>query len=176
MNGCYSQLGGDSLLSKQMRGNFAQIPNDTEPGHDLQRVVGDINLPPEEALARRSHKVMMVIVPALAEGEESQEPIVAAGVRGFVAARTKEVRERIDGEGVMPQKHGAQAETPHKEMPSANKPQRRAERDRRHHVVFVQPAKFGELGEVADVLEPRVVVFVGDDPANVRPEKSEERG
>src|SRR5207249_10913811 len=103
-----------------MSGNFAQIPDDAEPGHDFQRVIGDVNLPPEKALARRSHKVMMVVVPAFSEGEERQQPIVTAGVRGFVAPRPEEVRERVDGKSVMPQKNGAQTETPHKKMPAAD--------------------------------------------------------
>src|SRR5258708_25008566 len=71
------QLNGDGLLGQQVRGDFAEIPDDAEPGHNLQRVVGDVNFPPEEALARGSHKVMMVVVPAFAQGEQSEQPIVA---------------------------------------------------------------------------------------------------
>ena len=67
-----------------MRRDFAQIPDDAEPGENLQGVVGDIDFPPIEALARRSHKVMMVVVPAFAEREQGEEPVVAAGVRGLV--------------------------------------------------------------------------------------------
>src|SRR5260370_19869835 len=79
-------LRGDDLLGEQMRGDFAEVPHDPEPGHNLQSVVGDVDLPPEEALARRSHKVMMVVVPAFAEGEQGEEPVIAAGVRGLGAA------------------------------------------------------------------------------------------
>jgi len=50
---------------------------------------------------------MMIVVPAFSEREQGEEPIVAAGIGGFVAARAEEVRERIDGEGIMPQQHGA---------------------------------------------------------------------
>src|SRR5712692_6076407 len=87
-------LGGDGLLSQQMHGDFAQVPDDAAPGKDLQGVISDVDLPPEEALARRSHKVMMVVVPAFAEREQGEEPVVAAGIAGLVAARTEEVRER----------------------------------------------------------------------------------
>src|SRR5438552_807306 len=37
------------------------------------------------------------------------------------------------------------------------------------------PAQLGKLCEVGDVFDPRVVVFIGNDPAYVRPEKPEKR-
>src|SRR5713101_9684906 len=63
-------LGGEPILGEQMHGHFAQVPNDAEPGENLQRVVGDVDLPPVEALSRRSHEVMMVVVPAFAERQQ----------------------------------------------------------------------------------------------------------
>jgi len=42
----------EPVLGEQMHGHFAKVPNDAEPGEDLQHVVGDVDLPPEEALAR----------------------------------------------------------------------------------------------------------------------------
>jgi len=41
-------------------------------------------------------------------------------------------------------------------------------------VVLVEPAEFGEFGEVADVVIARVVVAVGEDPADVGPPEAEE--
>jgi integrase len=67
-------LSGDGLFGEQMRGNFAEVPDDAEPGENLQRVIGDVDLPPEEALARRSHELMMIVVPAFAEREQRQQP------------------------------------------------------------------------------------------------------
>src|ERR1700682_6757067 len=99
----------ESVLREQMHGHFAQVPDDAEPGEDLQRVVSDVDLPPEEALARRGHEVMMVVVPAFAEREQGDQPVVLAGVTGFVAPRAEKVRERIDGERIVPQKHRAHA-------------------------------------------------------------------
>src|SRR5207302_10161724 len=131
-----SVLGREPVLGEQMHGHFAEVPDDPEPGHDLQRVISDVNLPPEEALARRSHKVMMVVVPALTEREQGEEPVVAAGVGGLVAARTEKMRERIDCEGVVPQQHGAQAEAPDEQRPSADQPQHDGERGGLHQVVL----------------------------------------
>ena len=118
----------------------------------------------------------MIIVPTFAEGHEGKEPIVAAGVRGLVPARTEEVRERIDGEGVVPQQSGAQAEAPEKKREAARKEKHHGEDRRRNEIIFVEPTKFGESCEVANVIKVCVNVFVGDDPAEMRPEKSEECG
>src|SRR5216684_1484494 len=105
-----------------MGGDFAEIPDDAEPGHELEGVIRDVDLPPEEALTGGSHEVMMIVVPAFTEGEQGEKPVVAAGVGGFVAARAEEVGEGVDGEGVVPEQHGAQAEAPDEEGPSADEP------------------------------------------------------
>src|SRR5882762_6748698 len=135
----------EPVLREQMHRHLAQVPDDAEPGENLQRVVGNVDLPPEETLARRGHEVMMVVVPAFAERQQGEQPVVLAGVTGFIAPRAEEVRERIDGEGVMPQQHGAQAEAPDEERPSADQPQHHGECDGRHQVVLVQPAQLGKL-------------------------------
>src|SRR5712692_6627565 len=62
------------LFAEQMHGDFAEVPHDPEPGENLQGVISYVDLPPEEALARRSHKMMMVVVPAFAEREQREEP------------------------------------------------------------------------------------------------------
>ena len=41
-------------------------------------------------------------------------------------------------------------------------------------MVFVQPAQLGKFREIAYVVEARVVVFIGHDPADMRPEKSKQ--
>src|SRR5260370_27888924 len=116
-------LGGDGLLGEQVCGNLSEVPDNPQPGHDLQRVISNVNLPPEEALACRSHEVVMVIVPALAEGQQSEQPIVSAGICCLVAARTQKVRGPINCEGVMTQKHTEQAEDPHEKLAYAHQPQ-----------------------------------------------------
>src|SRR5438128_2096023 len=164
------------LRGEEMGGDFAKVPYEAACGEGFERVIGDVNFPPEETLADASHVVMMIVVPALAEGHEGEEPIVAAGVGSVVEARTEKMRERIDGEGVVPEKRGAQAESPEKERQAAHEKKRNGERGRRNYVIFVEPAELGKSGEVADVVEARVFVFIGDDPADVRPEKTEKRG
>src|SRR5260370_826825 len=75
-------LGREAVLGQQMHGHLAEVPDDAEPGEDLQRVIGDVNLPPEEPLARRSHEVMMVVVPPFADRQQRQQPVVFPGSGG----------------------------------------------------------------------------------------------
>ncbi len=117
--------------------------------------------------------MVMVVVPALAQREERQKPVVLAGVGGLVAAGAEQVRKGIDGEGVVPQEYGAQAERPDEQVPAADEPDHRSQGYGRNHVIFIQPAQLGKFREIADVVQTRVIVFVGHDPADVRPEKSE---
>ena len=74
--------------SEQMIGHFAEIPDDAEPGEEFQRVVGDIDFPPEKALAGGGHEMMVVVVPAFAQGDQGQEEIVAAGIRDYYSIRS----------------------------------------------------------------------------------------
>ena len=76
----------------------------------------------------------------------------------------------------MPQEYGAQAERPDEQVPAADQPDHRSQDYGRDHVIFIQPAQLGKFCEIADVVEARVVVFIGHDPADVRPEKSKQCG
>ena len=159
-----------------MRGDGAEVADDADPGEEFQDVEGDVNLPPEEALACGGHVVVVVIVPAFAEGDQGKDETILAGVGGEVAARAEEVRERIDGEGAVPEHHGAEAEAPEEESPPTDEIEDHGEDHGRHEVIFIEPAQLGVLREVADVFETSVVVLVGDEPADMRPEKAKQRG
>src|SRR3546814_5478497 len=63
-----------------------------------QHVIGDIDLPPLEALTRRGHVVVMVVVPALAERQQREQPVVAGIVTGQVALATEHMHQRVDAE------------------------------------------------------------------------------
>ena len=67
-------------------GYALQIPNETEARHEAQDVVGDIDFPPEETLARRILVVMVVVVPAFTEREQCDDQAVFAVVLRFISA------------------------------------------------------------------------------------------
>ena len=107
-----------------MGGDFAKVPDEAEPGESFKGVIGDVDFPPEEALAGAGHVVVMIVVPAFAEGQKGEKPVVAAGVGGLKAARAEKMRERIDGEGVMPEERGAEAEAPEEKWKAADREKR----------------------------------------------------
>ena len=72
------------FVGADMGGDFTKVPDEAAPGKRLQCVVSDVDFPPEEALASAGHVMVMIVVPALAEGHEGENPVVAAGVCGLV--------------------------------------------------------------------------------------------
>src|SRR6202000_2066945 len=123
-----------------MGGDLAEIPDQAEQGEELQRVVGDVDFPPEKALASGGHVVVMIVVPAFAERQEREKPVVLAGVGGLVADSAEKVRERVDRESVVPEEHGAEDESPEEEREAADQVHRDAEDSGRDEVIFVEPA------------------------------------
>src|SRR5438874_13778748 len=76
---------GLSLLSgrrsAQLRGQF-HVPHDAEPGEQPHDHVAEVELPPMKAQSRRIRVVMVVVVPAFADGEETENEVVAAVIGG----------------------------------------------------------------------------------------------
>src|ERR1700757_184071 len=118
----------------------------------------------------------MIVVPAFAEGDEGEEPVVFAGVGGRKAALAEDVGERIDGEGAVPEQDGAEEKAPDEQGPGTDEPERHGQNGWGQHVVLVKPAEFGKFCEVTDVVEARVVIAIGKNPADVGPPETEQGG
>ena len=56
--------------------NAVEIPHEPDRGERAQDVVGDVDLPPEEALARGDLIVMVVVVPTLAERDRREHGLL----------------------------------------------------------------------------------------------------
>src|SRR5687767_6263032 len=72
----------DAPCDERFTRYWFQVPDDSERLQHLQPVEREIDFPPVEALACRGRIVMVVVVPALAEGEQRQPEIVAAVIGG----------------------------------------------------------------------------------------------
>ena len=163
-------------LGEDVVWNFAKFANEAEPGKHFKGVIGDVDFPPIEPLTRAGHVVVMVVVPAFPQSDEGEHPIVLAGVRGREAAIAENVGERVDGERAMPEKRSAEAESPSKQGPATDEQEGNSQDGGRKQVILVQPAKLGEFGEVADVVETGFIILIGKNPADMRPPEAEERG
>ncbi len=124
----------------------------------------------------------MVVVPGLAEGHGPEPAVVAALVAGGVALAAEDVHERVDGEGRVVGEHGADHPAPDEHLPAVRagagpgaadpvteEEQAHVGSDRHHRVEAVEEAQLRELREIGDVLDPRAVVAVGEEPEHVAP-------
>ena len=101
----------DPVAVKHMLGNRTQIPDDAQPGHANQEVIGHVDFPPEKTLAGGNGIVVMVVVPAFSESQKRGEHVVAALVGGVESLLTPHVGQRVDQKGIVPEQNGAQEKT-----------------------------------------------------------------
>src|SRR3546814_15241557 len=73
-----------------------EIPHQPQAGKQTQAVVGEIDFPPAKALTSRTREVMMIVVPAFADSEHCQQPVVAAVFAGVKPADAPAMGQRID--------------------------------------------------------------------------------
>ncbi len=93
-------------------GRVSQIPDKAKDRENPQEIVAEVDLPPEEALARAALVVMVIVVPSFAHGDEREKPVVARIVGRLVAPLADYVRKRVDGERAVPKKDRRHEETP----------------------------------------------------------------
>ena len=128
---------------------------------------------------------MVVVVPALAEGDQGQDQAVAAEVVGVVAAVADDVGQRVDAEGGVVGQHRAEAEAPGQQLAARGAQLRRVDRQvvaqhvqphgqgqRRQRVPAVQKAQLGVFREIGNALQLRLGVLGAHDPADVGVEQA----
>jgi hypothetical protein len=108
------QLGGveGGTLDENFFRDAAKFADKAEPRQHRQGVEGEVQFPPIKTLPRAGHVIVVVVVPTLAEGDQREQPAILAGVFGRETALAEKVRERIDGEGSVPEQYGAKEEAP----------------------------------------------------------------
>src|SRR5258707_15734925 len=100
---CLGGGGVESLaFGEDVVGDAAEFADDAEPREELQAVVGEIDLPPIKTLAGGGHEEVMIVLPAFAEGDQGEQPVVLAGGGGWGAEPAKDWGRSICGEHVAP--------------------------------------------------------------------------
>lgn len=82
-------------------------------------IVADIELPPEETLVGRRGVVVVIVVPAFAQGDHRERERVLTGFTGFVAGLAPLMRQRVDAEGAVIEQDRRKKETAKERRPSA---------------------------------------------------------
>src|SRR5262249_22543275 len=88
-NGSPQDLGGRRV---------PHVPDQPGPFQELDQIVGDVDLPPEEPLVGRARIIVVIVVPALAQRDQGQHEVVATLVVGRIATTPDQMPERIEGE------------------------------------------------------------------------------
>src|SRR5687767_8446267 len=152
--------------------HLSEVPHDAERGEQPQSVIGEIDLPPVEPLARGAGEAVVVVMPALAEGRQREPRVVARIVARAVAARTETMCDRVDGEGRVVQGDGGDAQAPDHELHAAQRVQRHAEQKRGGGIVAVEPAQLRIAREIRHQRRARGEVLARQEPADVAPKEA----
>ena len=59
---------------------------------------------------------MVIVVPSLSEGNQGEQPVIAAVVSGWKTSLTDQVSKRIDAEGTVVQQRCADEESPREHL------------------------------------------------------------
>ena len=85
----------------------ADVPDQVAFFQDFDGVPGEVDLPPLQAVAGAGWEGVVVVVPALAEGEEAEDGVVAGMIGGGVGPGAPDVADGVDGPGDVVEEGGA---------------------------------------------------------------------
>src|SRR5438105_3101909 len=100
-------------LTKRLGWNL-DLLNQADQAQQLDEIVGHVELPPAEAVARRAWVSMMIIVPAFAQGEQGDPPEVRGAIPGRIAAVAPPVGSAVDQPGRVVEQRGTHENPPDK--------------------------------------------------------------
>ena len=89
---------GDAPALELVARRPPHVPHEPEPLEPADHPPRDVDLPAVEAVAGRARKRMVVVVPALAEDEQSDEPVVPRLVPRAVVLAPEHVADRVHRE------------------------------------------------------------------------------
>ncbi len=169
----------------EVGGVGAEVPDEAGPGEGFQGVIGDVDFPPVEALRGGHHVVVMIVVPAFAQGDEGQQEAVAAVVIGLEASFSEEMGQGVDGGGGVEQRGGADEESPDEQLPAVRAEggekmvqhgpgdeQSDGEKNWDHRIKAIEPNEFRIFGEVAHASVVGGKIPRATDPPNMSPPES----
>src|ERR1700680_562835 len=116
---------------------------------------------------------MVIVMPALTEGEQRYPPVVAGIVASAEPPPAPHVGHRVDGPGGVEPEYQADTHAPQQEWKTTNSEQHGAEQDRKNPVVGIQINVKRILCQIGSVLGHQLgVIMLGltdQQPANMRP-------
>src|SRR5437588_6880675 len=90
---------GDGAPAHLLGGRQPHVPDEAEVFEGTDDPPGQVVLPPGEPVSGRGREGVVVVVPALAEDEEGDEPVVPRLVARPVVLPSEQVADRVHREG-----------------------------------------------------------------------------
>jgi len=137
---------------------------ETDPGHDFENRVCDVDFVPEEAIARGGLVAVVVVVPAFSECNKRQKPVIAAFVTGVILLFAPVVHERVDRVGSVAQEECRGEIAIYGPVPASDQKQADAKHHRRDHPVVIDHPNFGILLEIRDAFRIGGFRFLVEEP------------
>ena len=142
-----------------------------DPGHHLDEYPAAVELPPCQAVASRSRKRVMVVVPSLTQCQHAHDRIVSAVIMAFIGLAAPDVADRVH----------TPCDMMFEEDPNES-PQRNPVKAPNHVPLITPPRTAGmirlsshpEGEEITDDLEILVGFQIGDVPILIRLFRSEQ--
>src|SRR6185437_7477943 len=150
-----------------------QIPHQPEALQKLQEIEGRIIFPPAETLAGAALVGVMIVMPALAHGDDGEKPVVARVVAGDIAPASDEMGDRVDAERRMIDRDRAPEEADDQPRPASDGETEDGERERRRQFVTVEPHQLRITGEIRHPGEIGHLLAAGENPAEVTVDETE---
>src|SRR5437763_1547772 len=116
-----ARLGGRRALTTRRarrRRDPVDLASQAKPLESNDQVGRDVDLPPLQAVEGRAREGVVVVVPALPEGEDAHDPLVAAAVAGRERGPTERVADRVDAEGEVVRQEDADPASPEQPGPA----------------------------------------------------------
>ena len=136
----------------------------------------EVELIPGQAVAGRHRMRVMIVVPALAEGEHRHPPVVRRIIARLESSRAPEVRGRVHQPCAVQAKRRAEEHRPEHVRDTAKREQREPDDDLRDPVPLGERDVERVAAQVGHVAAQHIGVVMhrlaGEDPPHVRPERA----
>ena len=93
--------------------------DETEAFKRPDEVAGEIELPPMQAMERRTGERVVIVMPSLSEGQQPDHPLIAAAIVGLEGTLAKGMTNGIDAPGDMVQEECTHQSPPEQPCPAA---------------------------------------------------------
>jgi hypothetical protein len=166
----------DHYCGFRVKGAGFYVPCQTTDSQDGDAVPVGIELVPCQTVTRGLRMGVVVVVPAFAEGEQSDPHAIAGGVAGREPSRTPHVCSGVYEPGAVETDDGAEEDAPEEIGPSTEDKKGDAEGRNRDPMPTADPDVefiFAEVGDVGiEFGRTAVLGLAGKEPADVGPEGS----